>query len=74
MKEEHLQEARETVSKVHTRPGMVCIPTNQSGKPHKMWGFKLIPQKSIASVVEKKVIVLPDKIEKQVSPLKELPI
>lgn len=32
-----------------------------------MWGIKLIPQKSIASVVEKKVIVLPDKVEKQVS-------
>lgn len=46
---------------------MVCIPTNQSGKPHKLWGIKLIPQKSIASVVEKKVIVLPDKVEKQVS-------
>lgn len=46
---------------------MVCIPTNQSRKPHKLWGIKLIPQKSIASVVEKKVIVLPDKVEKQVS-------
>ena len=67
LRKEHLKEARETISKVHTRPGMVCIPTNQSGKPHKLWGIKLILQKNIASVVEKKVIVLPDKVEKQVS-------
>lgn len=39
------------MSKIHTRTGIVPVPTSQTGKAYDTWGFRQGTQESLGSLV-----------------------
>lgn len=40
-----------TMPKIHTRTGIVPVPTSQTGKPYDTWGFRQSTQESLGSLM-----------------------